>query len=438
MNVWVTGMAWSTALGDGLAEVWRRLLDGDDGFREVPSEHRLRNLLAATLPDPPPELKPSARQRALAEGVLSRALADAGLTPGRARESWDGGRSPGGARGSWGGDGSSGPASGEARGSGGDDGPSGLAPGRAPDALEWPSGVASGAEVEPYPVLGTSFGAQLDDEDADLYQWAADVAAGVGLRLPPVAVSTACSSGSDALAVGAEVIRSGVAEVSVCGAADVVTPAKRLAHTVLGTMSPTRLRAFDRRADGTLLGEAAGFVVLEREESARARGAEPYAVLAGTGAANDGAGMTAPDPAGTGVDLSVRRCLAASGLGLDDIAVINAHGSGTPVNDAAESGALSRLFAGCAAPPVVFATKGALGHTLGATGVLEAIAVVLALHYGTVPPVVGLEDVPAGFPLPVPAGRPSGLRPGAGLSLTLGFGGFITSLAFTPGVRHVR
>ncbi|MEU7857119.1 beta-ketoacyl-[acyl-carrier-protein] synthase family protein [Nonomuraea sp. NPDC049141] len=420
MNVWVTGMAWSTALGDGLAGVWRRLLDGDDGFREVPSEHRLRNLLAATLPDPPPELKPSVRQRALADGVLSRALIDAGLTPGQAR-------------GSWGDGGPSGLALG-----GASDSLDGLTPGGAPDPSAQSSGVAPGAGVEPYPVLGTSFGAQLDDEDADLYQWAADVAAGAGLRLPPVAVSTACSSGSDALAVGAEVIRSGVAEVSVCGAADVVTPAKRLAHTVLGTMSPTRLRAFDRRADGTLLGEAAGFVVLEREESARARGAEPYAVLAGTGAANDGAGMTAPDPAGTGVDLAVRRCLAASGLGLDDIAVINAHGSGTPVNDAAESGALSRLFGGCGAPPVVFATKGALGHTLGATGVLEAIAVVLALHYGTVPPVVGLEDVPAGFPLPVPAGRPGELRPGAGLSLTLGFGGFITSLAFTPGVRHVR
>lgn len=389
VNVWVTGMAWSTALGDSLAGVWKRLLDGEDGFREVPSEHRLRNPLAATLFDPSPELKPSSRQRALAESTLSRALADAGLMP---RSSDVGGS----------------------------------------------SGAVPGVAVDPYPVLGTSFGAHLDDEDGDLYQWAADVAAAAGLRLPPIAVSTACSSGSDAIAVGAEVIRSGVAEVSVCGAADVVTPAKRLAHTVLGTMSPTRLRAFDRRADGTLLGEGAGFVVLEREESARARGAEPYAVLAGTGAANDGAGMTAPDPAGSGVGLSVRRCLAASGIAPDDIAVINAHGSGTPVNDAAESAALTRLFAGCAVPPVVFATKGALGHTLGATGVLEAIAVVLALHYGTVPPVAGLAEVLEGFPLPVPAGRPSGLRPGAGLSLTLGFGGFITSLAFIRGARHVR
>ena len=433
VNVWVTGMAWSTALGDGLAGVWRRLLDGEDGFREVASEHRLRNRLAATLPDLPPELKPSARQRALAEGVLSRALADAGLAPVGEAGSWGDGGPPGRAP-SRASDPFAGLAPARTAGSRGDGG----SPGLASDPVDRPAGPTSGAGVDPFPVLGTSFGAQLDDEDATLYQWAADVAAGAGLRLPPVAISTACSSGSDALAVGAEVIRSGAAEVSVCGAADVVTPAKRLAHTVLGTMSPTRLRAFDRRADGTLLGEAAGFVVLEREESARARGAEPYAVLAGTGAANDGAGMTAPDPAGTGVDLSVRRCLAASGLGLDDIAVINAHGSGTPVNDAAESGALSRLFGGCGAPPVVFATKGALGHTLGATGVLEAIAVVLALHYGTVPPVVGLEEVPAGFPLPVPAGRPGELRPGAGLSLTLGFGGFITSLAFTPGARHVR
>ncbi|SEH02924.1 3-oxoacyl-[acyl-carrier-protein] synthase II [Nonomuraea solani] len=372
MNVWVTGMAWSTALGDGLAGVWRRLLDGHDGFEALPSEHPLRNPLAATVADPPAGMKPSARQRILAEGTLSRALADAG-----------------------------GPA-------------------------------------DAYPVLGTSFGALLDDEDGDLWQWAADVAAAVGLRRPPVAVSTACSSGSDAIAVGAAAIRSGAADVSVCGAADVVTPAKRLAHTALRTMSPTRLRAFDRRADGTLLGEGAGFVVLEREEAARARGAVPYAVLAGTGAANDGAGMTAPDPGGTGAELAARRCLASCGLTVEDVAVVNAHGSGTPANDSAESAALARLFGGCERPPVVFATKGALGHTLGATGALEAVAVVLALLDGRAPPIPGLDEVIEGFPLPVATGSASRLRPGAGLSLTLGFGGFITCLAFTPGQRHAH
>ncbi|WUI03655.1 hypothetical protein OHR68_18170 [Spirillospora sp. NBC_00431] len=376
MTVCVTGMAWSTALGTGLSEVWHRLLDGESGIVEVPSRDRLRNRLAAPVIVPTAEQTAAARQGALAADTITRASADAGLVPFSR-----------------------------------DPGPGG-------DRLD----------DEPHVVMGTSFGAQLDD-DAPMDRWAAEVARELGMRRPPIVVSTACSSGSDAIAVGAALLRSGTARVCLCAGVDVLTPAKRLGHSALGTMSPTRLRAFDRRADGTLLGEGGACLVLETEESARCRGAVPYAVLHGAGTVNDGAGMTAPDPSGDSVVRAVRGSLTGTGFDVADVTVVNAHGSGTPANDAVETVSLARLFGG-GHRPVVFATKGAFGHSLGATGAVEAIAVILALRRGWAPPVHGLRDVVDGFAPPLPAGRPAAVGKGLGLSLTLGFGGFITCLAF--------
>jgi 3-oxoacyl-[acyl-carrier-protein] synthase II len=194
-------------------------------------------------------------------------------------------------------------------------------------------------------------------------------------------------------------------------------------------MSPTALRAFDAGHDGTILGEGAGFLVLEHERVAQARGARVRGRLSGTGSANDAAGPTAPDPSGDTVVQAVRTALAAAGRSAADVGVLNAHGSGTPVNDDVECRAFGSLFAGRAAP-VVFATKGAFGHTLGATGALEAVAVLLALRDGRVPPVHGLETVMPGFPLPLPIGTAASASTGeVGLSVTLGFGGFTTCLA---------
>ncbi|TDC42940.1 beta-ketoacyl-[acyl-carrier-protein] synthase family protein [Micromonospora sp. KC213] len=364
-RVLVTGMAWDTALGTSLDEVWARLLAGETGLREVPSAYGLRNRTAAPLADPPPDWAPARRQVALATRTVDRAIRDAGL--------------------------------------GGEPGSALL-------------------------VLGTSYGAQLDDPRAGgLHDWATAVAAELGFTRPPVSVSTACSSGADAIMVGGHLIAAGVADVCVCGGVDVLTEAKRLGHSALGTMSPTTLRAFDADGDGTLLGEGAGVVVLEEADRAHRRGVGGYATLLGGGSSNDAAGMTAPDPSGAAVLLAVRRSLAEAGLRPDQIAVINAHGSGTPVNDAVEAASFARLFPD-GTRPVLFATKGAFGHTLGATGAIEAIALVQALRHGKVPPVYGLETVAAAVTLPMPRGGPVALGDGAGLSVTLGFGGFNTSL----------
>lgn len=360
----VTGMGWCTALGSDLAAVWNRLGSGETGFRVLPHQRELRSLLAAPVPEVAFTLRAGDRLEALALTGIELALADAGVKAGDPRIQL---------------------------------------------------------------VIGTSLGAWLDDPlegQASQEEWAIGIAHGAGLARPPIALSTACCSGSDAIAVGAELIRAGEAEICVCGGADVLTPAKRLAHSTLGTMSRTRLRAFDTRHDGTLLGEGSGFMVLQHEHLGA-----PYASLLGTGAGTDVSGFTAPDPTGLGARLAISRSLAMARLEPEDVGVINAHGSGTQTNDATEGCAYQMIF-GQGPGPVVFATKGNFGHTLGATGAIEAIATVLALMEEEVPPVAGLELPAQDFPLTLARGAVMPLDARYGLSLTLGFGGFNTSLLF--------
>jgi 3-oxoacyl-[acyl-carrier-protein] synthase II len=377
----VTALAWRTPLGDDLDGVFQRLCAGETGIREVSHEVKLRSGLAAVVPDEPLDAPAAARMTALGLPALRRALAAAGI---------------------------------------------------------------SGSDPDLQLVLGTSLGAFLEGEpeSAPLHAWADALGRAVSAARAPIAISTACSSGSDAILVGAEMIRAGVAERCVCGGVDVLTISKRLAHSALGTLSPTMLRAFDARHDGTLLGEGAGFVVLEKMRDDRA----PLAILRGVGAANDAAGMTTPDLSGLGARLALTRSLADAGIEAGAIGVINAHGSGTPLNDATEAIAFREVFGDARSfdarglrpdkpgyapePPIVFGTKGNFGHSLGATGALEAIAVILALRAGRVPPVVGLEQPDPEMRFPLPQGEPLATSARFGLSLTLGFGGFDSSLIF--------
>src|SRR5450631_2147288 len=321
-RVAVTGMAWLTALGDDLELVWQALLDGRSGLRSVPVSGRLRNELVAQAMDG--DVPPPERLVKMACQTIRRALLSAG------READD------------------------------------------PDVQL---------------VLSTSLGALLDDPASRISMsgWAASVARELGSVAPAIVVSTACSSGSDAILIGAELIRTGVAKCCVCGGADVLTPSKRLGHSALGTMSATQLRAFDVRYDGTLLGEGAGFMVLELESRQR----EPIAILRGAGSANDATGMTVADITGLSAEYAMKRSLADADLPASAIELINAHGSGTIMNDTTECNAFRTLFCG-PDRPLVFATKGNFGHTLGATGAIEAIALVLALRAGQVPPIRGL------------------------------------------------
>jgi 3-oxoacyl-[acyl-carrier-protein] synthase II len=225
--------------------------------------------------------------------------------------------------------------------------------------------------------------------------------------------------------IGAELIRSGATKCCVCGGADVLTDSKRLGHSALGTMSPTQLRAFDIRHDGTLLGEGAGCMVLEHETS----GQNVQAIYRGGGSANDATGMTIADMTGLSAGYAMRRSFADADVPSSAIGLINAHGSGTPMSDTTECAAFGSVFPE-SIRPLVFATKGNFGHTLGATGAIEAIALVLAMNGGRVPPIYGLEQPVQGFSLPLATSKSFSCDARIGLSLTLGFGGFDTSLIF--------
>lgn len=363
-NIAVTGMAWHTALGHALSCVWQRLLDGETGIAALASRHALKNDRVAAI-----ALAERSDTRHILERLTRQTVAA---------------------------------------------------------AIEHAQLDLSRQAERTLLIVGTSFGARLDDAVSaaePLERWVRDIADGFGLK--SVALSTACSSGSDAILLGAELIRAGAADRCICGGADVLADSKRLAHTALGTMSSTTLRSFDRRHDGTILGEGVGFLVLERGGD---RPIRPLAILRGAGSSNDAAGLTAPDKDGNGIRLAVERSLKNAGLRHEDIGVVNAHGSGTLTNDRIESTAYLALFG--ASQPTIFATKGAFGHSLGATGALEAIALILALQQQVTPPVHGLEEPIEGFTLPMPARRPGPIDAVYGLSLTIGFGGFNTSLVF--------
>ncbi|MBS0266746.1 MAG: beta-ketoacyl-[acyl-carrier-protein] synthase family protein [Planctomycetes bacterium] len=364
MKLPVTGMAWTTPLGNELDAVWARLMQGETGIAPVPHTVRLRNSLAGAIPSISLDLPPAERMQQIGLSALTRVLQTTGLDP---------------------------------------------------------------TDPQLRLIVGTSLGAYLEEaaERQALSGWARRLGTAAGISTEPIVVSTACSSGSDAVLVGAELIRTGLARTCVCGGVDILTVSKRLAHSSMGTMSPTTLHAFDLRHDGTLLGEGAAFVVLQAAETP----CQPLAYFRGAGAANDATGMTVPDADGMGGRLAIERSLQDAGLTPQDIGLVNAHGSATPLNDAAERATFLQVF-GRADRPMVFATKGNFGHSLGATGATEVVALLLSLKSGQVPPVYGLEQPDPDFPLPLagPAGTKCTAR--YGLSLTLGFGGFDTSLVF--------
>jgi 3-oxoacyl-[acyl-carrier-protein] synthase II len=179
-------------------------------------------------------------------------------------------------------------------------------------------------------------------------------------------------------------------------------------------------------------------LVLEPLEAALARGARPLAILAGAGASCDAHHMTAPDPSGAGVAQALRRALDDAGTGPDEIDFVNAHGTGTPLNDAAEWQALVRVFGDRAGAVPVTSTKGAVGHLLGSAGAIEAVATLLCLRAGEVHPTPGAGDVDPACPADLVLGAPRAL-PGAraALSANFAFGGSNAALVFHHPERTV-
>jgi len=242
----------------------------------------------------------------------------------------------------------------------------------------------------------------------------------LGARGPAVTVSTACASGATALAIGAGMLRRGEADAVVAGGYDILCRFVMRGFDGLRSLTRERVRPFDRRRSGLLLGEAAGLVLLRREREA---GARRLGTLLGYGSASDATHIAAPDLEGRGIERAVRGALTDAGVGPEAIDFVSAHGTATPLNDSAEAAALRRVLGPRGGAVPVNSIKGALGHTMGAAAALEAIVCLLAGRYGLVPATLGLEERDPACDLDCVQGSPRATRPRVSLSTSLGFGG---------------
>jgi 3-oxoacyl-[acyl-carrier-protein] synthase II len=224
------------------------------------------------------------------------------------------------------------------------------------------------------------------------------IAIAVGARGPNYAPVSACATGSTAVGEAAAVIRRGDADVVLAGGSEAaVTPLILAGFCAMRGLAaeeehpPHASRPFDATREGFVIGEGAAVLVLEEMEAAQARGAHVYAEVLGYGASNDAYHLATPDPEAVGVTEMMRAAIARAGIEPEQVGYINAHGTSTPLGDAAETRAIKEVFGDHAYDLAVSSTKSVTGHCFGAAGAIEAMMCVLAIHDGVLPPTINYE-----------------------------------------------
>lgn len=268
---------------------------------------------------------------------------------------------------------------------------------------------------------------------------AAAVAIEYGFGGPVTAPVAACASGAEALVAGYQMIANGEADVVLAGGTEAPLVRYLLGgFNIMGVLSrrfddtpEEASRPFSADRDGFVLAEGAGILVLESEAHAAARGARPLAQLAGYGRTNDGYHITKPHPDGDGARRAVEAAMRHVGLAPTDISYINAHGTGTAFNDAAEVTALRRALGEAARRIPISSTKSQTGHAVGAAGAIEAIASVQAIATGLLPASINLVRPDPAFDMDFVTGEAREAKVTAVLSNSFGFGGHNIVLAFT-------
>ena len=309
-------------------------------------------------------------------------------------------------------------------------------------------------------VTGCSCGGRTADEDAnrELYtrnarvpptvilrtmasSGASHISTQYGITGPVLNVATACASGTHAIGLAFQMVRSGMASAAVAGGHEApLTFGFLRAWDSMRVVSPSSCRPFSADRDGMTLGEGAAMLVLEPLEDAVARGAHVYAEIVGFGMSSDAHHVTQPQAAGAA--LAMTRALEdARQVGVEDAAgrvgYINAHGTGTQANDAIEAEAIRLALGDAAAGAPVSSTKSLTGHCIGAAGAVEALATVLALDEGRLPHTAGVTNVDPALGVDVIVNEPREMERGRdlGLSNSLAFGGLNAVLAFRRLVR---
>jgi 3-oxoacyl-[acyl-carrier-protein] synthase II len=253
---------------------------------------------------------------------------------------------------------------------------------------------------------------------------AAAISMRYGFRGPCEVTVTACAASTHAIGNAFRLITTGRCDMVVTGGSEAsMTSASIAGFTNMTALSSTGVsRPFDARRDGFMMAEGAAAFVLEELESALARGAPIIGEVMGAASTADAHHITAPAPGGSGAVSCMELALTDAGLSPGDVAQINAHGTSTPLNDAAEAEAIVKVF-GTSGPPVT-STKGVTGHALGAAGALEVAAVLLSMQHQLIPPTDGTDARdPEIAPIDLVTGRPRPWTPGPTLSNSFGFGG---------------
>lgn len=259
----------------------------------------------------------------------------------------------------------------------------------------------------------------------------------LSLRGPRAVTSNACAAGAIAVGYAIEQLWFGDVDAVICGGVDPLTELSSHGFTCLGALDPDPCSPL-AASSGLTLGEGAAFLILEREEDAKRRGATLLAEISGYGTSCDGYHQTAPDPGGEGACRSMASALEVAHLSPEDVDYINLHGTGTPANDSVEPKAIRLLYKGSDIPPAS-STKSALGHTLGAAGAVETVCSVLALVHQTLPPTLGTRglDSISGLDIVPEKSRPASLK--VVLSNSFAFGGNNASVVVNePGYRPQR
>jgi len=249
-------------------------------------------------------------------------------------------------------------------------------------------------------------------------------------RGPSTAVATACASATNAMGDALAAIRSGTADVMLTGGAEAaLTPLGIAAFAAMKALSsrnddpPHASRPFDRDRDGFVLGEGAGILIFEELEQARKRGANILAEVCGFGTTADAGHLTQPCEDGEGAVRAMSAAIADAGVNPEDIDYINAHGTGTPLGDVAEAIAIKTVFGSAVSSLAVSSTKSSIGHLLGASGGVEAIAMVMGLRRSVAPPTLNLDHPDEQCDLDLIPHTARDLKMRRAMSNSFGFGG---------------
>ncbi|WP_458246873.1 beta-ketoacyl-[acyl-carrier-protein] synthase family protein [Streptomyces sp. MAI_2237] len=391
----VTGIGMVTPAGLGTQASWERITAADGtAARPVPALAEIRARIGCSIPDFDPAAAVGRRKAwrldrssQLALAAAAEAVADAGLDP----ATWDGARV----------------------------------------GVVLGSGIGGAASWEKQHQILLDHGSQKVSALL-IPMLAVNMAAGyiameIGARGPNFVTATACASGATAVGQARELLRSGRCDVVVTGGTEAcLIPSIISGFQQMGALSERQdepaaaSRPFDVDRDGFVPAEGAAVLVLERPESARARGARIRACVSGYGASADAYNATAPEPSGAGAELALRAALDDAGLAPESVDHVNAHGTSTPLNDLMEAKLIRRVLG---ERPSVTSVKGVTGHSLGAAGAIEVAVTALTVENGLVPPTANLtsQDPEIDLDVVAKAPRPADVR--VAVSNSFGFGG---------------